>query len=581
MKNIYQISYSNPNNHCVDIVYQVSGLEGETTLVQLPTWRPGRYELGNFAKNIQKFEVISESGEALAYRKKSSHLWEISLNGNAAIRVKYTYYAADLNAGSTFLSREQLYMNPVNCLMYQVNRLNNPCEIHLAIPEDYKVACSLEKLSWNVFAAKSCHELFDSPFIASNTLKSHKMFVNGVEVYLHFQGICKPDFAKLEEDFSRFFAHQIDIYGDFPTPNYHFLFHMLPHSNHHGVEHQANTVIAMGPAYAQFTTGYSEFLGISSHELFHAWNIKAIRPVELYPYDYTKENYSNLGYVAEGVTTLMGDLTLLRSGVWSQHEFWIEFGKECQKHFDNFGRFNYSVAESGFDSWLDGYAAGIPHRKVSIYTEGMLYAFIMDVMICKSTDFTRSMYDVMYNLYHHYAKQGKGFSEEDYLLELKNVSWNDWRPFFEKYIWKANDDKQVLIEALNFLGLTLNEIPSLVFHEAKLGFKMSPTAVVTAIYPQSIAEKAGLWIEDKIIAVNGVEAVQDLGRWLQYFEDEKMVLTVNRQHQILRIELSTDDLVYFKTYGIRPDENFTKNNPNLLKWSKMKRLSKEELNNLK
>lgn len=580
MKNLYQISYSNPNNHCLDICYQISGLEGETTFVQLPTWRPGRYELGNFAKNIQKFEVVSETGEKLSYKKKNSHLWEINLNGNAAIRLKYTYYASELNAGSTFLGRDQLYMNPVNCLMYQVNRLNVPCEIHLDIPEDYKVACSLEKLTWNVFAAKNCHELFDSPLIASNSLRTQKMFVNGVEVYLHFQGLGKPDFPVLENDFSRFFAHQMDIFGEFPTPEYHFLFQLLPHSIHHGVEHQANTVIAMGPAYAQFSSGYNEFLGISSHELFHAWNIKAIRPIELYPYDYTKENYTNLGYVAEGVTTLMGDLTLLRSGVWDHNEFWGEMGRELQKHFDNFGRFNYSVAESGFDSWLDGYSAGIPHRKVSIYTEGMIYAFIMDVMICKGTNFSRSLYDVMYNLYHFYYKQGKGYTEEDYLLELKNCSWMDFRPFFEKYIWNANDDEQIIVETLNFLGLTLEVNPSLIHHEAFLGIRLNASSVVTAVYPGSPADEAGIWIEDKILAVNGIESVSDLGRWIHFFEGEKIKLTINRQHQLMEIEIQGGTEVFFKTYGIRPDENLSSNQENLLKWTKMKRLSKEELNKL-
>jgi len=581
MKNLYLINYTNANNHCIDIVYQLSGLEGATTRVQLPTWRPGRYELGNFAKNIQKFAVFRVDGRPLNFKKINSHLWEIALDGEREVHVKYTYYAADLNAGSTFLGEDQLYMNPVNCLVYQVNRLNVPCEIHLGIPDTFQVATSMEKLTNNVFAVKNCHELFDSPFIASATLKTHRFFVDGVEVFMHFQGICKPDFEKLEEDFYRFFAHQNSIFGEFPTAEYHFLFHMLPHSFHHGVEHQANTVIAMGPGFSQFTTGYAEFLGISSHELFHAWNIKAIRPAEMWPYDYTKENYTNLGYVAEGVTTLMGDLTLLRSGVWSQTEFWAEFSRECQKHFDNFGRFNYSVAQSGFDSWLDGYSAGIPNRKVSIYTEGMLYAFVMDVMIAKATDFSRSLYDVMYNLYHFYYKQGKGYTEEDYLMELKNITWLDFRPFFEKYIWSPNDDESLINEHLNFLGLGLEVKPADLFHESKLGFKISSSNTVTAIFPGGPAEQAGLWIDDKILSVNGVEANADLAKWLTFFEDEPVRLTINRQHRILTVQVVAGQQVCFKAYQVKPNAAFSENLPNLEKWIRIKKLSKEELNNLK
>ncbi len=581
MKNLYQISYSNPNSHCIDIVYQLSGLEGETTRVQLPTWRPGRYELGNFAKNIQRFAVYSSGGKTLPFKKINTHLWEIDLLGAAEIHVKYTYYGADLNAGSTFLNEEQLYMNPVNCLMYQVNRLNFPCELHLALPGNYKVASSMEQLAYNIFATKNCHELFDSPFIASANLKTHKFFVDGVEVFIHFQGVCKPNFIKLEEDFYRFFAHQTSIFGDFPTPAYHFLFQILPNHFHHGVEHQANTVIAMGPGFSQFTSGYSEFLGISSHELFHAWNIKAIRPAEMMPYDYTKENYTNLGYIAEGVTTLMGDLTLLRSGVWSGDEFWTEFSKECQKHFDNFGRFNYSVAQSGFDSWLDGYSAGIPNRKVSIYTEGMMYAFALDVMIAKATDFSRSLYDLMYSLYHYYYKKGTGYTEEDVLHELKNITWQDFRPFFEKYIWSATEDFGMLNEQLNFLGLEINSQPSDAYHEAALGFKMSAAGVVTAIYPNGPAERAGLWIDDKIIAVNKIEANGDLPKWIAYFDGEPFLFQINRQHRILEIDVHADGGVCYQHYAVKPSSKWAQNQANLERWVKIRRLSKEELNNLK
>ncbi|MBK6527068.1 MAG: hypothetical protein IPG07_16880 [Crocinitomicaceae bacterium] len=101
--------------------------------------------------------------------------------------------------------------------------------------------------------------------------------------------------------------------------------------------------------------GYDDLLGVCSHELYHAWNVKTIRPADMLPYDYSKENYSRLGYVCEGVTTYMGDLFLAEAGVRDFVWYRKELEKLLQKHFDNFGRFNYSVAESSFDTWLDGY----------------------------------------------------------------------------------------------------------------------------------------------------------------------------------------------------------------------------------
>ena len=117
---------------------------------------------------------------------------------------------------------------------------------------------------------------------------------------------------------------------------------------------------------------YNSLLHICSHELYHTWNIKAIRPVEMFPYDYTKENYFRTGYVAEGVTTYMGDLMLHKAKVTTWEEFKKTQNQNLERHLMNYGRMNLSVADSGFDSWLDGYKLGSPNRKVSIYADGAL-----------------------------------------------------------------------------------------------------------------------------------------------------------------------------------------------------------------
>ena len=125
------------------------------------------------------------------------------------------------------------------------------------------------------------------------------------------------------------------------------------------------------------------------------------------PYDYAKENYSTLGYVCEGITTYYGDYILYRSGIFSDDDYLNCFNAQLKKHFDNFGRYNYSVAQSSFDTWLDGYSKGIPDRKVSIYTEGCLLAFITDVNIRKSTNNQKNLDDVMRTLYNDFAKKAK------------------------------------------------------------------------------------------------------------------------------------------------------------------------------
>ena len=148
-----------------------------------------------------------------------------------------------------------------------------------------------------------------------------------------------------------------------------------------------------------FKNLYNELLGISSHELYHVWNVKNIRPKTMSPYDFSKENYTHMGYVTEGVTTYMGDRILYESGVFSLEQYFLELEKLFQGHFHNDGRNHYPVSESSWDTWLDGYTGGIPGRKVSIYVEGALIALICDAKIRKETNHKSSLHDVLRSLY--------------------------------------------------------------------------------------------------------------------------------------------------------------------------------------
>ncbi|HEY4800540.1 MAG TPA: M61 family peptidase, partial [Bacteroidia bacterium] len=248
----YIFSYSDPQKHFIDIEFIADKLSGEETTVQLPAWRPGRYELGNFAKNIKEFFPKDEKGNALAFHKITKDCWMINTKGAKELHLRYSYYAVDLNAGSTYLDDKQLYVNPVNCCVYIPNQINTKCEVEIKVPDSYRIATSMlgnEKYK-RILTTKDYHELADSPFIASASLK-HNMFVmDGVEFNLWFQGECKPNWAKIINDFFIFINEQfVTMKGPIPVDEYHFLFQILPYRFHHGVEHLASTVIAIGPSY--------------------------------------------------------------------------------------------------------------------------------------------------------------------------------------------------------------------------------------------------------------------------------------------------------------------------------------------
>mgnify|MGYP001158532873 FL=1 len=317
----YLFSYTHPHRHFIDIDMTTEARGEEKLYFQLPAWRPGRYELANFSRNVQKWTAYNEKGEQLPHQKVTKDQWQVDTLGAKSVTIAYNYYANQLNAGSTYLDNHQLYVNPVNCCLYVVGRMEEECSIDLELPSDYEIACGLEKTAKHSMKACCFDTLAESPFIASNSLQHDMYEVEGIPFHLWFQGPCTPPFEKLKKDFASFTQEQIDCFGGFPCSDYHFLFQMTPYNSYHGVEHTNSTVIMLGSEKNVFEERYDDLIGISSHELYHTWNIKAIRPAEMLPYDYTKENYSLLGYVSEGVTTYMGDVMLYRSGVFNWEQF--------------------------------------------------------------------------------------------------------------------------------------------------------------------------------------------------------------------------------------------------------------------
>ena len=533
----YVISYAPHHQHFIDIEIIITPASDKTQ-VQCPAWRPGRYELGNFTKNVRNWNAYDEHNKSLSFKKITKDLWEVETKGCKQLHVKYKYYEVDLNAGSTYLDDQQLYMNPVNCCMYVPEERNNPVQMDLLLPERYLVATAMKKdkayvegkLFRHVLTAANFDELADSPLIASPSLK-HNMFVmDGIEFNLWIQGECKPDWAKIINDFFIFINEQVMMMKGCPVKEYHFLFQVLPYKFHHGVEHLASTVIAIGPSYNFMKDEmYNDFLGVSCHELFHSWNIKTIRPVEMYPYDYTKENYSRLGYVYEGITTYYGDYLLFRAGVFNEFEYLKSIQREVQKHFDNFGRFSLSVAGSSFDTWLDGYVSGIPYRKVSIYTEGSIIAFITDMFIRKHTGSKKSLDEVMRILYHDFAEKGKPYTEEDYKNIVEQVAGVSYDDIFYNYINKPSDLEKPFREALHFIGMVLHTSPAKRHCERHWGMKVQDEKArykVTSIAPDSPAEKSGICVNDEIVTVNGHILKGNFHDWCSYYDNDPVSLIV-------------------------------------------------------
>lgn len=556
----YKISAPQPTSHFLNIELLLDIRDETEMILRLPAWRPGRYEIGNFAKNIKSFDVRDQTGALLAFRKVSKDAWELKVNGAKTVSIRYNYYAAKLDAGSCWVDEEQVYINPVHCLLFVEDRLHESCQLELLVPSSYKVATSLKEKGRLKFFSEDYHELVDSPLIASANLQYNSYTVHGILFHIWFQGSVNPNWRKILKDFQSFTEEQLKAMGTFPASEYHFLVQVSPMKLYHGVEHLRSTVLALGPGHQLMDEPlYTDFVGVASHELFHAWNVKAIRPADMFPYNYTRENYSRLGFVYEGVTTYYGDFFLARCGVYSAEQFFLEIGNRIQKHFDNYGRFNLSVADSSFDTWLDGYVPGIPNRKTSIYDEGCLTAMMTDLLIRSKSQNKKSLDDVMNTLYTDFAQAKIGYTEHDYMEIVNQMAGESLIDFFMDYIYGIEDDEKFLNSCLSYVGCELQRSSNSKMTERDFGFRIkqeNDKAFVKVIAPDSPADKAGLGREDEIIAVNEIALKDNLDDLLSQFSGNKVVVTIiNPMKKLRDVVLSRNNKEYYPIYRMVKKSN--------------------------
>ncbi|MCU0392906.1 MAG: M61 family peptidase [Thermoflexibacter sp.] len=562
----YYISYQYPNRHFIDFELHIDDIQSAEIEVQLPTWRAGRYQLQYYAKNIQQFEIYDIHGQGVNFQKISKDRWRVFTHQNQSIIIKYNYYAQQLDGGGSWLDEELFYLNFVNCLMYVEDRITEKYSISISLPSAYRLVCGLDMEIEEVeehsqivkLKADNFYQAVDAPFLAAKHLQHQSYQVNDCESNFNiwFYGNCEPNWDRLIPDFKAFTQKQVDIFKGFPENQYHFIFIITPFRFYHGVEHFNSTVIVLGEEemfkQAYF---YNDIVGIASHELFHAWNVVKIRPKELLPYDFTQENYFKTGFIIEGITTFYGDWLLARSGVWIQEQYFVELNALLKRHFLNFGRLNMSVFDSSFDLWLDGYAAGIPNRKSSIYVEGAVLCLILDLEIRACTDNQKSMDDVMLLMWERFGKEQVGYGIEDYYKIVNEVAGKDMKEYFDVCVFGKIDLASRINQALHFIGCELVKSYSEQSNEQLFGFTIvvkNGEASVELIEPNSPADKV-LSLRDVILEIdNELLVIEDNHRFNELLEEKTMVnLKIRRMGKVKEIRLEADERHYLPIYEIQ------------------------------
>jgi predicted metalloprotease with PDZ domain len=497
MKINYHFSCENPTSQFIKIEIKLCSEDCNQVTLQMPSWRPGRYQLADFAQNVRFFQIKDDANKTVAFEKESKNRWKFLAKKGQEYFISYEYYAAKMDAGSCWIDENQIYLNFVNCCMEVLNFPDLNYELSFDLNPQLTIATTLYPNGANKFITSNFQELADSSFLASENLTRWEYLINKVQFNCWFNGEIHFSKEEFLEYFQRFTKRQIEDFGEFPENQYHFIFQLLPYPHYHGVEHKKGTVITFGPAESLSDPNQmEELLGVSSHELYHAWNVCRIRPTELLPYDFSKETFTNAGWMLEGITTYMGDLYLLKSGVYSLATYLKHLEKIINREAQNFGWKNYTILESSMDLWLDGYQSGIPDRKVNIYSHGALICLCLDIMLMRRNG--SSLASVMKAAWGKFGKRNKGYSQRTFwfLFLEKALDENELKLFYEKFIAGKEDLLAKVKNLIVLLGLELISDSKINPLASKAGI-LTSNGKITKIHPESAAYKT-LMIGDEI-----------------------------------------------------------------------------------
>lgn len=507
----YEIAWGAPNNHWLDVTMHVSGHAGETLDVRIPYWRPGRYVIQNYAKDIVWIAAATADGRGLESRKIDRNTWRVATDGESDIVLSYRQYADQLDAGSSYVGQGRLSLNPITALMNVPGRETEPVSLHLALPDGWRVATALDyDPVIDGWMAADYHELVDSPFLASPDQVTHSFEAAGATFDIVVHGDWDYDPETLIDHHRRIVEAQADIMKDVPFERYVFLYQIVPYRSGHGVEHRNSTSIVLGPGSLlsmpesmEEPGFYFYVLAVASHEFYHLWNVERIRPAAMEPTDYSREQYTTLMWLFEGITDYYGDLALRRSDLMSEDRFFGQLAGAVQAFDMDPARKVTSVAMSSFDSWAKQDDPP-PYTFYSFYTAGKVLGMVLDLEIRARTDGERSLDDVMRYMYDTYYRNGVGLPEDGFQKSIETVSGSSFEEFFAAHVRSTEDVDWDA--ALSHAGLRIAKTPS-ESEPVRLGVSLDNLRI-TAVAPGSGAFYAGLDVDDVIVAVDG-ERVED------------------------------------------------------------------------
>ncbi|MBA4070179.1 MAG: serine protease [Acinetobacter sp.] len=512
----YQIEFDDYRQHLIHVT--VRFLADPTQVLSLPTWIPGSYLIREFSKHIETVQAYDEDGRQLQIQKFEKNKWRLFNTDHELITVEYDVYAYDLSVRGAYVDQNRLYVNPACACLGLEGQENKEIELEIFLPDELKhfqlatgmQAKSLVKGRFTL-KAKNYAELIDAPFeLAEQTRFSFE--ANGIPHEFVVSGKHAMNAARMQQDIEKICATEISMFGSAPFTDYTFMT-MATGNSYGGLEHPNSTSLisprddlpkANEPE--EPSKDYQRFLGLCSHEYFHSWLVKFIRPENFVNYDLNREGYTSLLWIFEGFTSYYDDLILLRSGVINQESYITLLKAQIDRYLQNPGRVIQSVSESSFDAWVKFYRQdeNSNNAGTSYYNKGCLVALCLDLGL----RLRGSSLDALMRRLYGNAQKGVQVHERTIFELCKELTGDDWSEQINHLI--NTTDELPLDQLFPEFGMaySLKNDKSLPF-----GLKLvdKPEGVlVQSARRDGVAVLAGLSANDVIIAIDGLKATTKL-----------------------------------------------------------------------
>lgn len=512
----YQIEFDDYKQHLVHVTIRF--LANPNQELWLPTWIPGSYLIREFSKHIESVKAYDEAGRLLDIKKTSKNRWRLFNTDHELMTIEYDVYAYDLSVRGAYVDQTRLYINPACVCLALEGQEQSACEVEVFLPDELKhfqlaTGLASKSLVKGRFTLKADNydQMIDSPFeLADQTRFSFE--TNGIGHEFVISGSHNTNIDRLKADIEKICAAEINMFGSAPFKNYTFMT-MATGNSYGGLEH-CNSTSLITPRDdlpksnepTEPSKDYQRFLGLCSHEYFHSWLVKFIRPENFANYNLHQEGYTSLLWIFEGFTSYYDDLILLRSGVISQKSYLDLLKAQIDRYLQNPGRFVQTVAESSFDAWIKFYRQdeNSNNAGTSYYNKGSLVALCLDLGL----RLRGSSLDALMRRLYENTQNGMQVNERTIFDLCKELTGDSW------------------IEQINHLINTTDELPlDQLFPEFGLSYRVKtdkslplglklvdkPEGVlVQSARRDSAAAKAGISANDVIIAIDGLKATTKL-----------------------------------------------------------------------